>query len=83
MAYSTREPIGERNTFHANREFTAAVRAKATELEAIFDEVGADMAKAEAKLKALGFGKDSLGQWFAKGELIPYPSKKSADPMGR
>jgi len=79
VTYATREPIAGRNTFHANRQFAEGVRAKASELEAIFAEVSVDAKKLQARLEALGFGRDSLGQWFYKEQLIPFtPSKSSS-----
>jgi len=78
MTYATREPIAGRNTFHANRQFAEGVRAKAAELEAIFAEVSVDAKKLQAKLEALGFGRDSLGQWFFREQLIPFTPKSEA-----
>jgi hypothetical protein len=61
-----------------NTTYTESARADAAKLEAILAEVGEDIAKLEARLAKDGYSKDSRGQWFRNGQLIPYPPVPSA-----
>jgi hypothetical protein len=64
------------STYNSGRDYTQAQMAEGAKLGAIFDQYKDDLPAMAVTLDKAGYKRDSGGQIFLNGELVPFPEQQ-------